>query len=153
MIKKFKKCLNCNIEFIITNTGQNSQKFCRNCRPLIAMMQREVYNQCHKERRAETARIRYKIDHWRETLHFIKQRCNNSKHPTYKFYGAKGIKNFLTLDDLKFLWFRDGADKMVQPSIHRKDNKENYTIENCEFLEWEIHKHLPKLPPILNYCI
>ena len=67
--------------------------------------------------------------------HDINKRCYNSKSQNYKYYGGKGIKNFLSIDDVKFLWERDKANLMKKPSIDRQDNKEHYTIDNCQFVE------------------
>lgn len=61
----------------------------------------------------------------------------HKKNRTYRF-----IKNHLTKKDIEFLWFRDKADLMLKPSIHRKNNKEHYSLNNCEFLELNIHNRL-----------
>ena len=70
-------------------------------------------------------------------LNGINQRCANEKMRCYKYYGGKGIKNFLTRQDLMKLWFRDMAFKMKKPSIDRIDNNGNYIFENCRFIELE----------------
>lgn len=75
---------------------------------------------------------------WRK-LSRIQERCRNPNRATFKVYGAKGTRCFLTVDQLKFLWFRDGADKMKKPSIHRLDSSKHYSIDNCQYLEWAIH--------------
>ena len=68
---------------------------------------------------------------WAKTLNFIISRCSQKNNHYYK----KGIKNFLTLDDLKLLWYRNKAYSLKQPSIHRKNRNKNYTLENCKFIE------------------
>ena len=65
----------------------------------------------------------------------IKQRCTNSKRDNYKYYGKRGIKCLITEDQIKFLWYRDKAYFMKIPSIDRKDNNGNYTLDNCQFIE------------------
>jgi hypothetical protein len=45
----------------------------------------------------------------------------------------------ITEEELKELWFRNKAYLMKQPTIDRKDNNKNYTFENCQFLEKNIH--------------
>ena len=81
------------------------------------------------------------------TLHNINLRCNYAGTHHYSNYGGKGIKNFLTLDDLQFLWDRDGAANMKRPSIDRKNTADNYTLENSQWIEFlanikkAIHPH------------
>jgi hypothetical protein len=61
----------------------------------------------------------------------VRKRCS------YKsgLYAIKGIKNLLTCEDVKFLWFRDKAYLMKKPSIDRINTKGNYEIRNCRFIE------------------
>jgi len=65
----------------------------------------------------------------------IRQRCEYKKGKKYKFYGGKGIVNNLSKIDLLYLWERDRACKMKQPSIDRIDSNKNYSLENCRFIE------------------
>ena len=89
----------------------------------------------HKEEQKEY-KIKYVKDRpWATIYKCISGRCNNPNHPSYDMYGAKGIKNFLTMKDVKYLWFRDEAYKLERPSIDRKDPKDNYDINNCRFIE------------------
>ena len=69
-----------------------------------------------------------------KTLHAIRIRCGKSG-----FYFKKGIKNYLTKEDLKYLWERDNAEEMQNPSIHRINNKGNYRRSNCQYVEREIN--------------
>lgn len=78
--------------------------------------------------------------HLSRTLANIKQRCNYIKDKKYIYYGGKGIKCLLNLKDLRYLWFRDKAYILKQPSIHRKNNQENYTIDNCQFIEMSVNR-------------
>lgn len=71
----------------------------------------------------------------RALLRTIKQRCYDPRHSSYKWYGGKGIKNFLTLKQLRILWRRDGAAEMLKPSIDRRESNDDYTFENCFFNE------------------
>jgi hypothetical protein len=68
-------------------------------------------------------------------------RCGSKEHHYYK----AGIKCLFRPDDVKFLWERDQAYLMDYPSIHRKNNAENYTVENCEFIELSEHYKLRHL--------
>lgn len=65
----------------------------------------------------------------------ISQRCNNPKCKGYKYYGGKGVKDLLSLEDLIFLWKRDEAEDLEKPSIDRIDSSGNYEIKNCRFIE------------------
>jgi len=68
-------------------------------------------------------------------LNSIKTRCEYPKAINYKYYGGKGIKCLLSLDDIKFLWKRDNADTLKKPSIDRIDSNGNYELSNCRFVE------------------
>jgi hypothetical protein len=76
-------------------------------------------------------------DPWKQTYYGIKWRCS-PKGPYYK----KRIRNFITEEDLKTLWFRDKAYLMNRPSIDRKDNDKNYTLDNCRFIELKENQRL-----------
>jgi len=136
-------------------------KFCKDCSWLIKLAREEYgkkqYHNKHKEERKEwekkyrqenkeklkiASQISYHNRPWAKFFSLIKSRCNYEWNDTYDWYGGKGIKCLLTLKDLKFLWFRDGADKMIKPSIHRKESNKDYTIENCEFIEFKEHVNL-----------
>ena len=70
-----------------------------------------------------------------QSFRAIQWRCNNSNASDYKYYGGKGIKNFLTKKDIEYLWFRDKAYLMNKPTIDREKSNEDYTLENCRFIE------------------
>lgn len=72
---------------------------------------------------------------WNKIWHGIKQRCTNPKNSHYKNYGGRGIKMFITKEQIKYLWFRDRAFSMKVPSIDRIDNDGHYVFENCQFIE------------------
>jgi hypothetical protein len=72
---------------------------------------------------------------WVICLTGINQRCTNPKRNSYRYYGAKGIKNYLSSSDIKFLWYRDKADLLKKPSIDRVDSEKDYTLKNCRFIE------------------
>jgi len=75
------------------------------------------------------------IKPWNKHLSWIKNRCNNKNADNYKYYGGKGIKCRITVDDLKMLWFRDKAYLLDRPSIDREDSNGNYEYKNCQFIE------------------
>jgi hypothetical protein len=68
-------------------------------------------------------------------LKSINYRCDNQKCNIYKWYGGRGIKNELTLEDIQFLMKRDNYHNLKRPSIERKNSKLNYTLDNCEFID------------------
>ena len=72
---------------------------------------------------------------WYSVYCDVKTRCNNLNFIGYKYYGGRGIKCEITLEEVKKLWFRDKAYLMKKPSINRIKNEKNYKIDNCEFIE------------------
>lgn len=48
----------------------------------------------------------------------------------------KGIRAPITAAEAEKLWFRDGADRMVRPSLDRVDPSGHYSFENSRFMEW-----------------
>ena len=89
---------------------------------------------------------------WKRTLESIKQRCNNPNNISYKYYGLKGIKCLITMEEIKFLWFRDKAYLMDKPSIDREDNDGHYILKNCQFIEMQINSQKDKVfVPVIQY--
>ena len=68
---------------------------------------------------------------WYAQWRGINRRCTTKSNKYYR----RGIKNFLSIDDVKTLWFRDRAYFLTKPSLDRIDSRKNYTLENCEFIE------------------
>ena len=46
-----------------------------------------------------------------------------------------GVIRLLSLDELKYLWIRDSADKMKLPVLDRINVDGNYSIGNCRYIE------------------
>lgn len=67
-------------------------------------------------------------------LKACRQRCNNVNASNYKYYGGRGIKCLLTSSDILFLWIRDNASLIINPSLARENHNLNYTLQNCEFI-------------------
>lgn len=84
---------------------------------------------------------RSKQDRWRVRNPWFKhwqharRRCQDPKHRYYHRYGGRGIQLYLTLDDTRLLWLRDGANLLKQPSLDRVDPNQHYTLVNCRFIE------------------
>lgn len=71
---------------------------------------------------------------WAPSFHNAKRRCApGGKYEKY------GIKFLMTLENFEGLWFKHKAYNMKKPSIDRIDNFGNYTLENCQFIEYSIN--------------
>lgn len=103
-------------------------------------MKEVIIGEYYRKIKAWQERNKDKVRLYR-TLNNIKQRCNNPNDSKYKYYGGKGIKCRITLQDLKTLWTRDKAQELKQPSIHRKDSNKDYSLDNCQFIEMELNRH------------
>jgi hypothetical protein len=96
------------------------------------------WNLSHRERNREKyreyarkARERMmEYEPWKRKLSDAKQRCRY-----FKLYVKQGIKCFLTLDEIKEIWFRDKAFSLNRPSLDRIDSKGDYVFDNCRFIE------------------
>ncbi len=90
--------------------------------------------------RRHAERMKSDLDYrLKKILHCINHRCNTDKHKASKYYHGKGIKNFLTLDDLLYLWHRDLAFHFRKPSVDRKDSDGDYVRSNCRFIELSLN--------------
>ena len=99
---------------------------------------RIIYNWLRRENRLQYRKPTPKI--LNRVYKNITGRCNNPRTNKYQYYGGRGIKNFLTLADLIFLWERDGGENMKWPSIDRKNSDGHYTLDNCRFIEFADNK-------------
>lgn len=95
----------------------------------------KLWRDNHKEKLKTYRLILKEKTPYKLTWYRINSRCNSSKNSDYDLYGGRGIKNLLSQDNVKFLWFRDKAYEMKQPSIDRIDSNGHYCIENCRFIE------------------
>jgi hypothetical protein len=68
-------------------------------------------------------------------LRAIQQRCNNPKNRDYRWYGAKGIRCYLTLEELEILFVIYNGASLIKPSVDRIDSKGDYTFSNVQFIE------------------
>ena len=76
---------------------------------------------------------RYLLPGWEKSLLSIKGKMYNPH------YIKKHIKNNITLEELKALWFRDEAEKMKWPVLHRINDNRNYEFNNCKYMEHGEH--------------
>ena len=146
-----KTCTKCGIEkelsdFYFRKDNNNYRADCKQCNNKISL----YYHNTHKERISQSMKDwrnnnkMYLIEKrkeiaketpWVMTWYRINSRCNTKTNPDYPLYGGRGIKNKLSQEDCKFLWFRDKAYLLKQASIHRKNSDGNYTISNCKYIE------------------
>jgi len=82
----------------------------------------------------------------------ISGRCHYPGTNKYRYYGGTGIRNQLALADLTELWHRDRASQMEHPSIDRLDPTQDYTKENCRFLEFDENRKLRRPPRPNKIC-
>ncbi len=96
-------------------------------------------------------KIYLKNNPWLVSYYALRARCNNKNCNAYKYYGKKGIKVLITKEQIKELWFRDKAYNMKRPSIDRRNNKNNYTFNNCRFIEVKLNNTQDKGMKIGQY--
>ena len=87
---------------------------------------------------------------WKRIYYGIVKRCTNPKDKKFKYYGGKGIKCLFSIAEIQELWIRDKAWKMDKPSIDRKDHNQNYTYDNCRFIEHTENCSKEKRKPIIQ---
>jgi len=146
--KKLKECSKCHkIKSFqdFNNCKANKNKLVAMCK-VCRYEQIKIYRNAHPDKMLKWAReFELKVRKERPWILYwesAKQRCENPKTIGYLRYGGRGIKILLTKEDVKFLWFRDKAWLLKKPSLHRKDNDGNYTIENCEFIEFKYNSKM-----------
>ena len=88
---------------------------------------------------------------WIRVWENLNQRCNNVNNTCYERYGAKGIQNLLTKEEIKKLMIRDNYWDLKRPSIDRINPKDNYIFENCQFIEFESNVGKDRKKPVLQF--
>jgi len=77
----------------------------------------------------------YKKNPWYSSYRNARNRCLNKNSKDYKNYGGRGIKFFLSIEEIKYIWFRDNARFLKMATIDRIDNNGDYELNNCRFIE------------------
>jgi len=110
-------------------------------------LNREKYGD---RRRAQSLTARRKYP-WKSSCNHAKDRCNNPNNKMYKYYGGKGVKFLMTMEDFKKLWFRDKAYLMKSPTIDRINNNGHYEVVNCEYVERSKNSGKESGKPVSQY--
>jgi hypothetical protein len=149
---KTKTCSVCKEEkslklFYFRKEYNRHRNYCKSCYDI----QKKEYKQ---RRRIYFKKLRdddKKLNPWKFVLKNIVSRCTNKNLRDYRWYGAKGIKCLITVDEIKELWFRDKAYTMKKPSIDRENSKKNYTKDNCRFIEHIENISRARRKPVIQY--
>ncbi len=130
---KIKICSGCGKRKKLSEFGRDKyQKSGLKCRCKECIKEYREKNKQKINTKIGIYRLKYP---WKVILSSIKQRCNNPNNEYYKNYGLRGIQCLITSEELKFLWYRDKASLLNQPSIDRIDNDGHYELPNCQFIE------------------
>lgn len=87
----------------------------------------------------------HKNNPWLKYYVYARCRCLKKYNDSYPNYGGKGIKFLMTTSDFKFLWKRDKAHLLKQPSIDRINSDGNYVLANCRFIELKLNRYLGQM--------
>ena len=133
---KTKICIQCGINKSITDFTfrKDSNTYRNHCKKCRSENQAEYFEN-NKEKHYSSIKKYYTDNPWMQSFRAIQWRCNNPNVSDYKYYGEKGIRNYLSKEDIKFLWFRDKAYEMKKPTIDRENSNKHYILENCRFME------------------
>lgn len=101
---------------------------------------KEEYERTHTKERDERSTQWHEEHPWYYSYMAAKRRCYPSNS-----YGKRGIKFLMTMEDFKYLWFRDRAFEMDRPSIDRVSGKGSYELSNCRYIEFEENNKRPRI--------
>jgi hypothetical protein len=83
----------------------------------------------------------------------MKQRCDNTKCETYKYYGKKGIKYDVSWSDFNEFWKDMSPTYFDSGSIDRIDNNGDYCKENCQWLTFSENAKKDKIKKVMQFEI
>lgn len=64
-------------------------------------------------------------------------RCNNKFHPTYKHYGAKGIRVLYGREEFIEWWIQQQSKlNLKRPTVSRMDHDKHYSLDNIKLEEF-----------------
>ena len=78
----------------------------------------------------------YNKNPWVKMFKSIHDRTSYKNHHYFK----KGVKNFLTVEDVRYLFERDGGHLLKKASVDRIDNNKHYSLDNCRVIELSENK-------------
>ena len=110
--------------------------YCRKCLCGLFLYTKNEHrqNRCRSCLKKHKAKYDYE-NPWITCLNAARGRCRNKFNHAYEKYGARGIQCMLSIEEIKELWMRDGADGMDVPTIDRIDPDGDYKFSNCRFVE------------------
>jgi len=76
---------------------------------------------------------------WVRHVCWANRRCTSDDPRWRAHYLDRGITCDVTAAQAEFMWHRDGAAKMVRPSLDREKSELNYTLSNCRFMEFDVN--------------
>jgi hypothetical protein len=163
ILDNIKRCSKCKEYKSVKEFSPNKKhkdklaSHCKECRNKTARIYHQQYlEKCRKNSRQRQQKWRkenpekYQIGleqyhstirgYTRRLYHRIKIRCENPKHPKYKYYGGRGIECLFKNADEFIEYVID--ELHVDPrklETHRIDNNGHYTFGNIEFLTQAEH--------------
>ena len=120
---------------------KNKEKLCEYRRNYYRENKRKEQEYAKEYRRKNREEARKYQKEYSKTLrgyaahlvHWIKSRCTDKRHQSYKNYGAHGIKCLFTSQEL-YNWLVANSIDPRGLCIHRIDNNGDYTLGNIKFL-------------------
>ena len=114
----------------------NAKDYYRENRDRLLAQSKKLWRRNRKK--YQVARDRWAEAHrWANHYYNMRARCQISTTHKYKYYGGKGIKCLLTMEEIERLWHRDNAAAMKKPSLDRRESSGDYVFDNCQFIEFD----------------
>lgn len=133
--KKCKQIKNISEFYKYESSKDGYRVYCKSCWIKYQINRKQNKTLLEQYAIKEMDRVRIKIKRqnmkpWERTYEYINSRCR--KEP---YYVKRNIKNYLNIDDLRYLWFRDKGYLLCKPSIDRINVEKDYILDNCRYIE------------------